>query len=251
MNATQLREPMLRLCLFPLLVLWGGCTSAGEPSNSSDDVAESALSREKDKKSEQETKRDDEIETSLVIPLEDIWAWNISGTKSLMTLTSVDPSKKNKYWTYIEDVNQTLGPVDQNNQSSRGVVVKGTGLDALRNVHAIRTKHQASEETIKAGSDISILFFMHAMSPNLQLKRVTVENYTIEIVYELVPRIDAGKTTHFALIPIQAVKEGQYQVKFTRSTSTETFDDVGISQLPIEVSELAVSKPFHFKVIQD
>jgi len=192
-------------------------------------------------------KKPEEAET-VVIPLDEIWGWEIQGTRNVLATTSDDSQQKQAKWTMVESICNSLHPLGNKGESEPAFMVQSVGLKALKNAHAVRTNEKKSRKSFPSGTEVSIFFFSHALNPYVRLCEVRLRGSIIEIKYCFVPTIDAGQTVHWALIPMRNLKPGEYQVKVMRQPSDKEFTDWGIMPLSKELTDKVVCKSFRFTI---
>lgn len=121
-------------------------------------------------------------------------------------------------------------------------------MEALTNAHAVRAQGNKADKSFARGTEVSLFFFSHAMNPYVHLSGVQLRGRVIEIEYRLVPTIDAGRTVHFALIPLKNLSPGEYQVKMIRFPTDKEFADWGVKPLSKEFTDRVICKPFRLTV---
>jgi len=145
-------------------------------------------------------------EDSIVIPLEEIWGYQLEGTRDIGTLD-------------FDQLPQPLGtlstrPLDSADQQEAqpGFAVLGTGQEALVAAHAKLPDDKQPTDAFPAGNEISLVFFSQGRAaPFIVLERVERRDQVIDIRYRW--RSDgSGGSQPFALIPLGKLPSGEYQV---------------------------------------
>ena len=167
----------------------------------------------------------DEPNKPVEIPLKDIWALDMPGTKDVRKLEpagagSGDPQSKSFIPSLIQEIAEAIkypaakGP-------DEGFVVAGSdksALQAARDVLTGKTKRQAA---LPADSEVSIVFFSYVCGDYVHLESVKEFKNVIEIRYRFVNHMTRDVTQHFAIIPLGKLKLGEYRVDIVRDRTGE------------------------------
>ena len=175
------------------------------------------------------------------IPLKSIWAYNMPGTQDLATL---DDGQARGF--LIDPIRKTLGKVSKSPDA--GFLVQGVGLEALRNFYQVRVGGEEARTTFPAGDDLSLAFFSYHSSPYVHLHKVERKGNEIIVRYRFAPHESRELSEHFALIPLQDLKPGEYSVSVAQSPMAKMYIDQGFSPIPESLGKKIVCKPFSFKI---
>lgn len=177
------------------------------------------------------------------IPLDQIWAHMMPGTKKIQELELQVPDDDR----LMAKIGRVLY---QNMRQKTGTsfAVEGIGLGGLENAERVLCKDEKREISFSPESEISIVFYTHYSNFYAHLSKVDVDGYTIEIRYQLVPHLTQDLTAHFALIPIGKLPKGDYKVKVIAEPTDQKFIEAGF-QKPRKVDHSTIaSSSFSFQV---
>jgi hypothetical protein len=194
-----------------------------------------------------------------VIPLKDIWALGMPGTRDVHDL---EPDKFGPRISKLSSAEQIkimgkslmsqIGGRLQYNKpgqpARQAFAVMGIGADALREAAAVLSDKKKSQVSFPANSNISVVFFSHVSGYYVYVTRVVVKRSLIEISYRFVPHETKEMTSHFALIPIGKLPPGEVKVDINRSPIEKKFVDAGFKEPPSSMDSQIVSRPFRFTV---
>jgi len=145
-------------------------------------------------------------EDGIVIPLEEIWAYQLAGTRDVRTLD-------------LDQLPQPLGtlstrPLDAAGQQEAkpGFAVLGTGQEALVAAHTKLPAGEKPTNTFPADSEISVVYFSQGqIASSIVLERVERNGNVIDVRYSL--GSDGSRISqNFALIPLGELPAGEYHV---------------------------------------
>ena len=178
-----------------------------------------------------------------VIPLKEIWAYNMPGT---LNVQKMDPDQPGGLF---EEIRRSLWAFPSKDKDARkGFAVSGTGLEALRQVHAVLVEEQDPEQTFPANSDISVAFFSYQDSRYVHLHRVERQGNVVNIRYRFVPHETEEATTHFALIPLGKLSSGEYRVNVIQSPLEQKYVEQGFRSLSDTIARRIVCNSFSFSI---
>ena len=181
---------------------------------------------------------------TIEIPLSEIWAWRMPGTRDIGELETSKP-RKYAYGPLVGEIRRALAkPRPKGEEAKQGFAVVGTGMEALRKSHAVLVKDGKYQQKLPFGSDISLVFFSYQSGSYVKLDSVTLQGERIDIYYSFVAHRTRNVTTHFAFIPFNNLSPGKYIVKIsespTASGSLESNSDWG---------KRLVCKSFSFSIV--
>ncbi len=188
-----------------------------------------------------------------LIPLEQIWAYDMPGSRDIRELEPKRNVRNLSHKEYIHGslVNQIvvlLSKMPKQGEKARpGFVVETKGKEALKNAHAVfldRHKNKAEPETwLPKDTDLSLVFFTHATGWRVRINSVKRSPTLITVKYQFVDRhIGTGR---FALIPVGKLPKGSVQVTFEQMPPV---DDSGKPSIPKSGLERFVCDSFSFEV---
>ena len=155
------------------------------------------------------------------IPLKNIWAHDMPGTKNVAEL---EPDAQSKVPKADRDRPLALG-IRQSLQyqvgqvPGEGFVVTGTGRSALQAAHDVLTDKKRRQSGFPTNSELSIVFFSYQFGDYIHLESVEQSKNVIEIRYRFVPHMTREVTEHFAIIPLGKLEPGKYQVDIVNDSA--------------------------------
>jgi hypothetical protein len=183
------------------------------------------------------------------IPLKDIWAYSMPGTKHTAELEADLAGNVPKG---DEDQKLTLEirrSLDKHADKPReAFAVLGTGSDALEEAHAVLTGKKKQQDSFPPNKEISIVFFSYRMGVYVHLDRVERRENKIEIHYSFVPHHSAEVTEHFALIPLRKLPSGEYSVDIIQSPIDAVLLQKKLLAVDEKSAQKYVCKPFVFSI---
>jgi hypothetical protein len=181
------------------------------------------------------------------IPLSEIWALDMPGTKNVYNL---DQSRMELPMSTLSTGPLQLLHLLKINEARPGFVVIGTGQEALIASHKKLPEGESPPSVFLPGKELSIVYFSHGFARRIVLNRVLRRGFDIEISCRFQPTGDEVCSSHFALIPLGTLPVGKYQVSVS-----DQGNDV-LSQFPAEeVAALrdrmhrSVCKSFQFEIV--
>jgi len=185
------------------------------------------------------------VET-VVIPLDQIWAYGMPGTRDVRTLVD------------MKQVTQSLGmrvggpPSFISHKGEKiagpGFAVLGTGMEALLATHAELPEGEKYPDTFPFGSEISVVFFSHGFDQYVHLHRVERQGNVITIRYRFVPHLTKNFSDHFALIPVSKLRPGKVQVNIVRTSRKGKYVVGGWKPTSAEEERRIACKSFSFSI---
>jgi len=183
---------------------------------------------------------------TVVIPLEEIWAYNMPGTRDVLTLDRDQVPQRplgirvGGPPSFISDKGKKIaGP---------GFVVIGTGMEAWLATHAKLPEGQKYPETFPFGSELSVVFFSHGFNYYVHLLRVERQGNVITIRYRFIPHKTDDFSAHFALISIGQLPPGRVEVKVIRSPIEKKIVEAGYQSVSIDDDHRVICKSFSFTI---
>lgn len=200
-------------------------------------------------------------EKAVEIPLKEIWALDMPGTRHIYKLEPEIfeqfrklPSEEHKPLadkSLIFKFGETLDYLKADQEATQGFAVSGSGREALTNALQSRLKDGSPSSKFPANREITLIFFSHQLGRFVQLHEVKRHGDRIEVRYRLQPHSEPYLTGHFALIPLGKLPTGEYRVEIVRSPMEKKYLDRGSKESdPIRVAP-SVCKPFTFEVIAE
>lgn len=162
------------------------------------------------------------VETTPVeIPLNEIWALDMPGTRNLREL---DPAREHEpqsvqefiQSSLVERTAQRLGagnwPKDGEGPG-RGFVVVGTDREALRQANAVLSKEIERADFLPGGENLTLVFYSYSGGRYVHLDSAERQGQTITVKYHFVAHRTLDMSTHLALIPLGKLPDGKMRVR--------------------------------------
>lgn len=149
-------------------------------------------------------------EKPVEIPLKEIWALRMSGTKDV---TELEPRVGDKPTAVMKINRLFLIRLEEDTPPGKCFVVKGEGKEALENAVQVLVHNEPRLKGIRAGTAASLVFYSHPAAGYVLLDSVVRTDNLITVNYKVVVHQSANVTTHFALIPLRNLPPGKITVK--------------------------------------
>jgi hypothetical protein len=194
----------------------------------------------------------EESAESVEIPLKEVWALDIPGTRDVRELQEIPqlpPGKELFEKSLIARIILELG-TDLPQEVKPGFAVPGVGLEALQQMHDALVKDRERLKSFRQDDQITIAFFSYTFGQYLRLDGIARSDDAITIKYHFVAHASLDSTVHFALIPLGALPSGDYEV-FLERQATKTsgvLDAKGAIFIDPDLLKRAVCGPFSFTV---
>jgi len=193
------------------------------------------------------------------IPLDQIWGYNLPETRDIAGIPLPVESEKGgrEYATLrserernIETVRRSLSQKPPAERSLPGFVyprkpdfftlraVASQLLDESKN-----QRRRPRTSSLLSGNEYTLVFFSHPTSYYVRLRGVERKDNTFVVKYQFEPHKSQEVTTHFALIPLGALKAGEYHVELKRIPERD------IDFQLVQDSSVIVCNSFSFKVL--
>jgi hypothetical protein len=173
-------------------------------------------------------KADDQSKAK-IIPLDQIWAYEMPGTRDIRNLEPKRATGNLSTEALIRDslvlqIRRTLqNRPKPGEKAGPAFVVVGTEKEALKNAHAVMVAKDEKEppRLLPANTDLSLVFYAYTGGRYVRLDSVEKSERLIVIKYHLESHSTANATIHFALIPIGKLPVGAVQVKIEQLPPTD------------------------------
>jgi hypothetical protein len=196
------------------------------------------------------------------IPLDQIWAYDMPGTRDIRELEpelvgaqtkNLPPEKKQQRsaFSVVTSVVNRLGILTNNaalTSPKPGFAVLGSDLDPLRTAYDILSGKQ-DRDSFPIGSEWSVVFFClpskYSVVIDAAQKRTTFSNkHRVEVFYRFVPNKSNVLTAHLAIIPIGKMPAGRIEVRFIQDPMIERLDFRGLGLIDDKYADDVVCKSF-------
>jgi len=183
---------------------------------------------------------------AVVIPLDQIWAYNMPGTRDILML--------DREQVQLRPLGTRVGGPSSfiSHQGKKiagpGFAVLGTGMEAWHATHEKVPEGQEYRDAFPFGSKISVVFFSHGFGQYVHVHRVEQQGNVITIRYRFVPHRTKNFSAHFALIQVNELKPGKVQVNVVRTPMEKKYFDGGFKPTSVEEERRVVCKSFSFMI---
>lgn len=170
-------------------------------------------------------------EKPIVVPLNEIWAYNMPKTLDVGDLDAVKKQGGGTKHPIVNEIVRSLGLKRPTETKSVGpaFIVQGTEKESLRNAHVVFTGLAKPSTKFSSTSDLTLVFYTALGGPYAHVDSVERTGRTIAVRYRLVSHNTRDDTLHFALIPLGPLASGKYEVKIE---SLGLFDHTGARKEP-------------------
>lgn len=191
------------------------------------------------------------------IPLSEIWAMTMPGTKKLSEL---EPKKEGLEELSREEriksslVRHTAWGLNANFRAPHGsvakpgFVVKGSGLDALREAHDVILGDAQSKKILPTEQDLTLVFFSYSCSRDVVLDSVELKNNEIVVKYHFYWHNLRRSRENLALIPLGSLPAGKYRVTYERTADQGREENGEVIPLSNELARRTICDSFSFGV---
>ena len=216
------------ICGLAIAVLWGAIAAADAPSEQS---------------------------KATTIPLDQIWGYNMPGTRDVRDL---EPKRHvggltEKEYIFGSLVNLIIAYLHnvpkEGETADPGFVVVGTGKEALKNAQAtLRTRNRKEpEQILPSDTDLTLVFYTYTCGWHVRINSVERAGDLITVKYQFIAQPVAGfAATRFALIPIDTLRPGTIRVKVEQIPPV---DEKGQPAKPLRNPNRFVCDSFSFDVL--
>jgi hypothetical protein len=181
---------------------------------------------------------------TVTIPLKDIWAYRMPGTKDVQEL---DNQSLSKILAQLRPAHDGQAPPFKQINAGQGFAVEGEGKTALQAVYKTLVDKQP-QQSLTTAQDISVAFYSFEFSNYVHISNVERRGNLIEIEYHFIPHDSKNLTSHFALIPLGQLPAGEYDVQFKQLPLEKQYIENGYKSVSDEWVQRIICKPFRFSV---
>lgn len=143
-------------------------------------------------------------ESSVEIPMDEIWALGMPGTKDAQKLAADDSAKIRRVLMRRAAEQATADPC---------FVVLGAGKEAISNAAKIIVEGKKPIKTLPPDKDLSLIFYSFAAPGYVHLDSVHRSSSKVVVKYQVVTHRTLAATVHFASIPLGKLSSGQISVE--------------------------------------
>jgi len=205
---------LLLICGFAVAVLSIAVVSADPPNEQSDTVT---------------------------IPLDQIWAYQMPGTKDIRELEpeqksehlqSLSPNEQRELWAQClwNSIALSLGADSSPHWPRKGQIarlgfaVSGSGREAIQATYDVLVKGEKPRQVFSSKSDIALVFFSYQTGAYVELQGVTRQSKLFTIQYRFIRPVSKIQAAYFALIPVGQLPIGHYKVVLNQQPTGQEFE---------------------------
>jgi hypothetical protein len=178
-----------------------------------------------------------------IIPLKEIWAYKMPGTRNL------EEFEEYKLAKLIDGIRKSLSADSKHKMKLKtGFAVQGERVEALRAAHEVLVNGGSLSPRLSHRREISVVFFSQQSGYYVRLHEVVRHGRSIEIRYRIIPHKSLELTEHFALIPLGILPPGGFQVNIEQTPLEENHKEPGSRPVKLELAQSLVCKSFSFVV---
>lgn len=190
---------------------------------------------------------------AVTIPLDEIWAYEMPGTRSVrrlepqqnyVQLPTLDELIRDSLVARIQHV--LLNRPNDGKSAGPAFVVSGHGKEALKNAADVITKKAEAPGILPPNVNLTLIFYSYSCGRYVWIDSVRRSTNQIVINYRFVSHRTNESTAHFALIPLGKLRKGivQVEVKQLPPSSIDRFARVS----PMPDPKRVVCDSFSFQV---
>jgi len=160
-----------------------------------------------------------------IIPLKEIWALQMPGTRPMnVTMRGSSSDYESPEGTLVDQIRAELAydptkwPV-----AGQAFVVGGSGMEALREAHAVIVQGGARRKSFCPDEEVTIVLFSRSFNYYVHLVGAEQRNNVIQLLYKLMPHETKEMTSHLALIPLSKLASGDFRVEIKPQIVQDTF----------------------------
>jgi hypothetical protein len=185
-------------------------------------------------------------EKPVEIPLKEVWAANMPDTRSVSELEPGEAfgKSRHKFGPMTRDIFDALHMrkyVDNDGKITKpagpGFAVSGSGIEALRNAHAVFT---GKAKPAHVTGDATLVFYSISWGVYVHLGEIERNGKEVTVGFHFVKHPTLMPSTHFALIPVGKLPVGKYRVNIEQEKSVHPYS--------ADLAQRIVCKSFEFEV---
>ena len=180
------------------------------------------------------------------IPLSEIWATDMPGTKKFDFIKcnpSKDPNCPAPY-----KILQAVQSGYKDKTFRPGFVVNKTGLEAMREAQNVIVDKAEPQSSFAAGTELIVVFFTTELNDYLQLEPVEITGNTIDVPFRIITNETEDGVSYMALIPLKKLPRGEYRVNMVDRSDEQEFLNVGRRLYGEDRIRREICNPFSFTV---
>jgi hypothetical protein len=186
-------------------------------------------------------------EETTQIPLDEIWAYDMPGTRNIGGLDAVKEPTGVTVQPMVNQIVTFLASRHPKEGENVGpaFIVRGTRRKALDNAKTVLTGTVKPESIFPPDTDLTLFFYSAIGGGYVRIASVEKSDHTITVKYRFVLHNTRDDSLHFALIPLGQLLEDKYEVKIEQIGSV---DFKGRPAAPIARFERVVCQGTSFSI---
>jgi hypothetical protein len=194
---------------------------------------------------------------SILIPLDQIWGYNLPGTKDVAGIPFPDDdvrvgqtfafrSREREF--NIEQIRRALASKPPGEKALPGFVFpRRSDSLTLRGVQAPLLRKPSPVQRSFPEGEFTLIFFSHPLSYYARLRKVERIDNEITVAYQFEPHTTPEATVHFALIPLGKLTADEYKVVYKQIPIDDIYREAGFEPVHPDATEI-VCRDFNFTV---
>lgn len=138
------------------------------------------------------------------IPLDQIWALDMPGTKNAQKLAADDSAKIRRVLVNRAAERVKVGPC---------FLVTGEGKEATSNAAKVIVDGKSPAKTLPADKDLSLVFYSFFAPGYVHIQSVHRSGSKVAVIYQVVTHRTLSATVHFAVIPLGKLPAGKVTIE--------------------------------------
>jgi hypothetical protein len=190
-------------------------------------------------------------EKPVEIPLKEVWAEAMPGTRNVRELQRVPETNSNEELYRRSLVEQFKRPLRKGlppDRADKGFAVPGNGLEALKRATDVITQKSERPKSLSKDDFATVVFFSHSAGSYVRLDSVERSGPIITIKWHFLTHATLDMSAHFALIPLGKLSPGKYEVKIVELPLKTGDRVVGYQPFDPKLVQRIVCQPFSFTV---
>ena len=203
---------------------------------------------------------------TIEIPLTEIWAYRMPGTKDVLKLEpevygdvarklSSEEVSRRLHKSLIQEIRQGLqdNPLRHLRKPTPthdyiGFAVAGTDKDALKEVHRVLARDSVPQSSFPKDGEISLCFYSRQAGSYVHLTSIQQSGNEIEIHFQFASHFTSEMSEHFTLIPVESLKPGRVSVKVIQDPNKKQTEIWHAPAVNKEWEKQLVSGDFEFTI---
>jgi hypothetical protein len=182
------------------------------------------------------------------IPLKEIWAADMPGTRNIRELEPRTEGDHRKYGPLMHEIYKRLQRSEGwgRPDAGAGFAVSGSGTAALNAAYDTLVDRSERREALPSG-EASLIFYARRSPMFCYLEEIQRVGNVIMLHYGFTAHRTGNITSHFAIIPLGKLSPGKYTVRLEQRKVIWADSVTRLEPLKDELVKQIVSQPFSFE----